>query len=570
MKNSRKNRRDFYLKTLCDARQEFHALEDTSKILDAFLLTAMGALGITRGFVFLVDRETLKGQATARGLENSYTEKLLENIPEIIKYYFPEAPWKNAPLPADSYLITKQGIADAPFCPPGTKILVKWYISKKYLGLTGLGVNLLSNDFYDEDIEFLFSLLNNLIFSINNTRYFSVISRLSQDLQENNNKLEKSLKQVEQSKNSLNQRLFHLKSFYDMFLELSSLKDIKKIMETFLLMIIGIFSVRHACIFLFDREDMTVQTACRGTEKNKIRTLSQDDLDKIIMQFFDAADFHRLAPMNVRILTDKRLPDIALCPVAMNTGLIFAINQNCIGIICFGDKITGQGYSRAEHELLLTLANNFMVFLDNARSFEMIKKLNTGLEERNIELNKTIEDLTQTRRKIEVLEKAGNRIRSVLQKEMAKMGQVTITDLVLILTLGLLLGLAYNYSSPGGVEIIPSILLRKPGARIDASNAKLKHEAEAVIIIDARPSEFFRQKHIKKAVNLPPALFDFVYMMRFSSLDPQKELIVYGRNISRHYDEEVAFKLVTRGHKNVKVLTGGLSAWEKAGYPIEK
>ncbi|MCP4112820.1 MAG: rhodanese-like domain-containing protein, partial [Desulfobacteraceae bacterium] len=98
----------------------------------------------------------------------------------------------------------------------------------------------------------------------------------------------------------------------------------------------------------------------------------------------------------------------------------------------------------------------------------------------------------------------------------------------------------------------------------------LKHEAESVIIIDARPSEFFRQKHIKRAVNLPPALFDFVYMMRFNNLDPQKELIVYGRNISRHYDEEVVFKLVSRGHKNVKVLAGGLPAWEKAGYPIEK
>jgi len=69
-------------------------------------------------------------------------------------------------------------------------------------------------------------------------------------------------------------------------------------------------------------------------------------------------------------------------------------------------------------------------------------------------------------------------------------------------------------------------------------------------------------------VNLPLPLFDFVYIMKFSRLDPEKEIIVYGRNISRLYDEEVAFKLTSRGHQNVKVLSGGLSAWAEKGYPL--
>jgi len=59
-----------------------------------------------------------------------------------------------------------------------------------------------------------------------------------------------------------------------------------------------------------------------------------------------------------------------------------------------------------------------------------------------------------------------------------------------------------------------------------------------------------------------------VYMMKFSRLDPKQEIIVYGRNISRLYDEEVAFKLGARGHVNVKVLSGGLSAWQEKDYPL--
>jgi 3-mercaptopyruvate sulfurtransferase SseA len=46
-------------------------------------------------------------------------------------------------------------------------------------------------------------------------------------------------------------------------------------------------------------------------------------------------------------------------------------------------------------------------------------------------------------------------------------------------------------------------------------------------------------------------------------------VVVYGRNISRLYDEEVAGLLAKRGHKNVRILTGGLSAWKDQGLPVQ-
>lgn len=563
MENHKENKQNFYLKTLFDARCELRTLEDIQMIMNTFLLMAMGPLGITRGFVLLIDRTTLKEHLISRGLENHDIRKLRQDIPCIIRACFSDAPWENASSFMDACLVARNGSPVFPFCPDHTKILIKWFVDKTYVGLTGFGPKILPQNFCDEDIEFLFSLLNSFMFSINNARSVSDIQQLSLDIQERNNELEKVLKQTEESKKGLDQRMFHLKSLYDLFLELSSLRNTKKIMETFLLMLIGVFSVKQACILLFDREDMSVLTAYRGIEKDKLRPLPRNEAEDIILQFSDAAEFRRLTPMNAQILSDRRLSDNALCPMKVNTGLVFAISRTCTGMICFGDKITRQSYSQAEQELLLTLANNFMVFLENSRSFETIQSLNADLEKRNTELNKTVEDLTRTRHKIEVLEIAKTRIKSLVQREMARMGQVTVTDLFLIVTLGLLLGLIYNFSSPGGIDIIPQILLRKSAAQTDVHNAKLKRDAETAIIVDARPSEFFRQKHIQGAVNLPLALFDFVYMMKFSRTDPQKELIVYGRNISRHYDEEVAFKLVSRGHKNVKVLKGGMDAWEK-------
>jgi rhodanese-related sulfurtransferase len=84
------------------------------------------------------------------------------------------------------------------------------------------------------------------------------------------------------------------------------------------------------------------------------------------------------------------------------------------------------------------------------------------------------------------------------------------------------------------------------------------------------PGNFYQQRHIKGAINMTMALFNFVYLMSFSEEDKDKKIIVYGNTISRPYDLEIADKLLLRGYRNVKVLDGGLQAWEAKGYPVEK
>jgi rhodanese-related sulfurtransferase len=89
------------------------------------------------------------------------------------------------------------------------------------------------------------------------------------------------------------------------------------------------------------------------------------------------------------------------------------------------------------------------------------------------------------------------------------------------------------------------------------------------VLVDARPKELFDQKHIPNAINVPLALFDIMHMMKLNNLDPETPLIVYGSNISRRYDEELAFRLKQRDHDHVVVLAGGLGGWEAQGYPVQ-
>lgn len=141
-------------------------------------------------------------------------------------------------------------------------------------------------------------------------------------------------------------------------------------------------------------------------------------------------------------------------------------------------------------------------------------------------------------------------------------------DYVFILALSLLFGVIFNYSNPNGIELIPRILSDEGISRVAPSLELVKRAKSDVFIVDARPSALYEHMHIKGAVNIPLALFDIMYMMELSELDKEKNIIVYGRTISSHYDEKMAGKLILRGHKNVAILEGGLSAWKEKGYPI--
>lgn len=141
-------------------------------------------------------------------------------------------------------------------------------------------------------------------------------------------------------------------------------------------------------------------------------------------------------------------------------------------------------------------------------------------------------------------------------------------DYLIIISLSLVFSIVFNISNPNGIRIIPKSW---SGESLPAATPHLAidhlHNGTA-LFIDAMPTGFFEREHIKGAVNLPLALFDIVYMLELSDADKEKPIFVYGRTISSLYDEEVARKLIMRGHRNTRILEGGVSAWKKNGYPV--
>jgi rhodanese-related sulfurtransferase len=50
-------------------------------------------------------------------------------------------------------------------------------------------------------------------------------------------------------------------------------------------------------------------------------------------------------------------------------------------------------------------------------------------------------------------------------------------------------------------------------------------------------------------------------------LQPEQVVLVYGRTVSRRYDEEVARRVLQR-HDLVSLIEGGIDAWQAKGYPV--
>jgi CheY-like chemotaxis protein/rhodanese-related sulfurtransferase len=145
--------------------------------------------------------------------------------------------------------------------------------------------------------------------------------------------------------------------------------------------------------------------------------------------------------------------------------------------------------------------------------------------------------------------------------------RVSLFDFPLIIGLSVLLAIIFNISNPHGIPLLPD----RPDAvaSIRASEAMEEYRQGQVLIVDAMPDNFYQLRHIKDAINITPALFDILYLVSLSAVDKDQKIVVYGSTISRPYDLEIANKLLLMGYENVKVLEGGLQAWEANGYPVD-
>ena len=261
----------------------------------------------------------------------------------------------------------------------------------------------------------------------------------------------------------------------------------------------------------------------------------------IIFRQGDTGDsFYIINSGKVRVY--RRSPD------GIETGLTVIREGGCFGELALltGNPRAGYAETMEETEIIVVPKNQFDMILKEYPHIAsyFINQLSSWIVQSDVKLEKERERQIWAQR-------------------------ISVFDYIIILGLSLFLGIGLNVTNPHGIRLIPQLSSPETVSTVSLSYATEKYRQGEAIFIDAMPVNFYNKEHIKGALNLPLPLFDIIYMLHFSGIDKGKELIVYGRTISRHYDKDVAQKLVLNGHNNIKILIDGLPAWEKNGNPIE-
>ena len=301
-------------------------------VLNTVLLTPMGRMMINKGVVLLV---TDRNKYVIEALKGLPRELLNKEITIDV-------------LPKQSFFIAdlqKKGIAWIDFFAEyNLKVGFPVQSSDKTLGIIVFGGKLSGKEFTRKEIDFLESLSNLSATAIEN-------SMMITELREVNRKLDRS-----------NQEL---NTLFEIGSELSATFDVGRIIKQIGYALMGHLLVNKYAVFIKHHNRFEL----KGSQGYRdIRQCVENE--EGILAFLNALE----SPFRVNNTGSKAITQI-LKRNMIKLVIPMKSQKETKGIICLGDKINRNQYSDEEIEFLVTLGNQAMISLENARLVEgMLEK----------------------------------------------------------------------------------------------------------------------------------------------------------------------------------------------------
>jgi len=508
------DRKNYHLRTLTEAARDFARLTHPRKILDTFLLYAMGAVGATCGVAVLGTACSRGALVASSGLSPGEMEAMESNGPRLLDHSLFERPVADASTMPQAHLALANTLDHAALLPGRVVVVVSGYVDAEYGCILGLGPKLSAEEYSEDDGEVLVNLSNVLLASLRSTLASSRFHQLNAALRKKNEDLELALEQAEKARRDLNRRLFHLKLLNEMTGELAGLCEARDILENTLLLLLAAFSVKSGVAVVLSRERREAACVFRGVEP---RVLDAAEAEKLLFSCFDAAESRQLTPMSISRLED---PSAVLSQhgILMDATMacFFVIDEDSMGVVALGPTFTGEPPALDDRHLLSTYLANTMLFLKNAFSLATITGLNQDLARRNEELQKTIADLTEARGAIHMLESIGKAMRAAVHGEMERIGKPSLLDAALIVAVAMAIAVVFNFTNPNAIALLPPDFNGPAAPSVTVAEAASGGPEQ--VFVDARPASMYERGHIPDAINVPPWLFDLVYLMRLAAL----------------------------------------------------
>jgi len=408
-----------------------------------------------------------------------------------------------------------------------------------------LGPRLGDNVYGPEDQGFLLSLTDTLLGALSRACLTQRLAAMGQDLA---------------SRNALlNNRVFQQDTLIQALTEMSAMTSPEQLLESYLLSMAGSAGAGRSYVFLADRTGAVRHFSGRGVVRTSISALDPVRFRQVVTSGLFTAGGRKSDWLEAP-------RDLAECGLLEDSpGIWFVAGEDAFGFVGLGPRLDGAPLDQGRRETLLAVTGAFLTSLRMVNLLEAQRIRSEELAASNTELARLIEELTSARGEIDGLQRAKARIKELVVQEMDRVSRVTWMDFGLIVVVAAAIGFLFNWANPSGVDLVSSNWSRPTAVTAEVGTSRRLVESGQAVLIDARPQESFKVKHIEGATNVPSALFDFMYGMRLAKLPPEKPVLVYGRTVSRLYDETVADLLKKRGHKDVRILPGGMEAWKLAG-----
>jgi len=127
----------------------------------------------------------------------------------------------------------------------------------------------------------------------------------------------------------------------------------------------------------------------------------------------------------------------------------------------------------------------------------------------------------------------------------------------------------FNAFMPQGIGMTPAHVSHPLWRAVSLGRAAQMY-GQGALFVDARDPGQYKRSHIRGAVNLSPVEREYLYPLLKPSLEAAKQIVVYGRGVSRFPAAEIGQFLRQQGFGEVWVMEAGLDEWRAAGNPLRE
>jgi rhodanese-related sulfurtransferase len=511
----------YQFQILFDTAAELSGARYPHRILEAFLLSAQGGIGARGGFAAILGQgefELMTRSSLSKSLTSEYARVLREHLDalgEERKFSF--------------FVPSLQG----ELCPGKCELLLVCPLDDGRDGVLGLEESLTGHPYDENDRQLVAGLGTLFQTSLRFSLYATRVELLNAELTKQND--------------TLDRQIYHLSALRDLSGEILRV-DMAEVMSTFLMTLLGHFARPQGLLLLHDRASGLIHEISSGLPAKP--EFTRQEVERLFFLCLGGVREKHLQPLQVEPVEDMSGAAQIGLGFEPDRGYLFMLRENMYGALLLGQSLGAT--APAEDGLLQAFVSQGVLHLKNADSFRTIMALNEDLARQNEELRRTIDELTQARNQISMLEAAGRRIAGIVHSKALSLTRVRLVDFFLIIVLSLGMALAFNQQNPRGITLIEPSGPEIPFVTLEQALALI--ENEDALLVDARPREFFEREHAQRAVNVPAQLFDLVYMMQMTAEDPERPIVVFGRSVSRRYDQIVAAKFLGRDHERVYIV----------------